>query len=278
MDMLEPAGEANQYSDYAQRWADHMKPGANAPHTYIEKPAMYSCLPDLAGLSILSLGCGSGEECGELLRRNPSRLVGIDKSEALINLARQSHPTADFFVQDMETLTFDNETFDDEEFDFVYSSLALHYVNDWLPTLRSANRVLKPGGRLQFSVPHPVLWCGEIVRGDNVKSKLLGYQVNLDSSAPRLSIYGDYLNPAAKQETWFGEFAVEYFTKPFGQMFTNLTESGFRVVDVIEPRPTAEALQAAPTESIASYGCAEWFYEIHQRLPLFLILKAEKVS
>ena len=44
-----------------------------------------------------------------------------------------------------------------EAFDLVISRLALHYVEDVEATFRRVFRALVPGGRLVFSVEHPVL-------------------------------------------------------------------------------------------------------------------------
>lgn len=51
-----------------------------------------------------------------------------------------------------------NLTFDSESFDFVYSSLALHYSDDWDNLLIGINRVLKPRGTLLFSTHNPEYW------------------------------------------------------------------------------------------------------------------------
>jgi len=44
------------------------------------------------------------------------------------------------------------------KFDFVYSSLAFHYANDWDTLLSGVNRVLKPDGELLFSTHNPKYW------------------------------------------------------------------------------------------------------------------------
>ena len=42
-----------------------------------------------------------------------------------------------------------------ESFDLVVSALAMDYVEDWGAPLSEFRRVLKPGGKLVFSVEHP---------------------------------------------------------------------------------------------------------------------------
>ncbi|MCH7710628.1 MAG: glycosyltransferase [Proteobacteria bacterium] len=51
------------------------------------------------GLSVLDLGCGTGQLLAAL---NPSRGVGIDFSEGMIEVARRNHPGLEFRVGDVE--------------------------------------------------------------------------------------------------------------------------------------------------------------------------------
>lgn len=52
------------------------------------------------GDSVLDVCCGSGHVTGEIVRRG-YQVTGIDQSAALIGLARQRVPAADFHVQDV---------------------------------------------------------------------------------------------------------------------------------------------------------------------------------
>ena len=134
------------YSNYAEQWARRMRSGKNKAHEYLEKPAMYGKLPDLTDLSVLCIGCGTGEECEHLKSLAAKRVVGIDISEGLIEYAKKSYSDLEFHVMDMEKLDFPLESFD-----FVYSSLVMHYVDSWDKTLNSISKILKTDGRFLFS-------------------------------------------------------------------------------------------------------------------------------
>jgi SAM-dependent methyltransferase len=43
-------------------------------------------------------------------------------------------------------------------FDLMLSSLVIHYLADWEPTLREFHRVLAPRGRLVLSTHHPFMY------------------------------------------------------------------------------------------------------------------------
>jgi len=114
------------YNNYADKWAQKMQSGGDSAHKYLEKPAMYKKLPDLKNKSVLCVGCGSGEECNHIKSLGAKKVVGIDISKELINQAKKNYPDIEFYVMDIEKLNFPKSSFN-----FIYSSLALHYLKDW---------------------------------------------------------------------------------------------------------------------------------------------------
>lgn len=140
------------YKNNAQKYTDHVRnPKDSVYHAYYEKPAMYALLPDLNGIDVLSIGCGSGEDSIYLKNQGAKRSVGIDLTIELIDIAEQSYPDCEFVVMDMEQLDFP-----DESFDFTYSSLAIHYVEDWENVFNRVYKLLKPNSYFLFSCGHPV--------------------------------------------------------------------------------------------------------------------------
>src|SRR5438876_89922 len=105
------------YNEHADGYTAHVRnPDESIYHSLYEKPAMYNMLPDLQGKTVISLGCGSGEDCKYLQSKGAERVIGIDISKELIGIARTSYPSCEFEVMDMEQLEFP-----DRGFDFVYS-------------------------------------------------------------------------------------------------------------------------------------------------------------
>lgn len=80
-----------------------------------------------------------------------SKIFYKDLSDELITIAKKSYPECEFQVMDMQKLDFSEDTFD-----FVYSSLAIHYVEDWNKVFKEVYRVLKPNSCFLFSCGHPV--------------------------------------------------------------------------------------------------------------------------
>src|SRR5579859_3053338 len=101
---------------------------------------------------ILEAGCGPGHVVYYLRERNYLTL-GIDYApEALVKTV-QRFPTLPLHLGDVHTLPYGANTFG------AYLSFGVveHFEHGPLPALHEAYRVLKPGGVLVLTVPHPQL-------------------------------------------------------------------------------------------------------------------------
>ncbi len=247
------------YNNYAEEWAKRMRSGENIAHEYLKKPAMYSKLPNLKGLDILCVGCGTGEECERLMSMGARSVVGVDISEGLIEYARKSYPDLEFKVMDMEKLDFPTESFD-----YVYSSLVMHYVDSWTSTLDSVSRVMKKGGKFLFSTHHPATWGAERSRTEVGRDSLLGYKKYKNSNT--CEILGDYLNTRKIEDTWFGDFKVVYFHRSMQEILHDVLNSNFELSDYLEPKAVDKCKEVDPV-----------FWEIREKIPLFMIFELIKI-
>ena len=116
--------KVNDYDKFAEKRQQDLINGMKPSHRFVEKPMMKAMIPNLKGKKILMLGCGTGEESKllETFGASLNQLTGIDLSSKSIEIAKRSYPDIEFVVGDMNELPFENESFD-----FVYSSLVIHY-------------------------------------------------------------------------------------------------------------------------------------------------------
>ncbi len=91
--------------------------------------------------SILDVGCGTGM-LAHLMAAHGAKVVGLDASEDMIALAKESYPDVTFVAGDATRLTFR------EEFDTVFSNAVFHWIQHQGDLLDGICRALKPGGRL----------------------------------------------------------------------------------------------------------------------------------
>jgi SAM-dependent methyltransferase len=139
------------WDEQADAWARFARtPGHDRSHEDVNFPAFLELLPP-PGRAALDLGCGEGRVGAELLRRG-YRVVGVDSSPRMVELAREHH---DAVVADAAALPFP-----DASFDLVLAYMSLMNMDDFGGAVRDSARVLERGGRFCVAVLHPTFAAG----------------------------------------------------------------------------------------------------------------------
>jgi len=113
--------------------------------------------------SILSVGCGSGEEIRFLGRFG--KVYGIDPGEDAIRFCRAAG-----IGEEVTQASAEQIPFPDESFDAVFVLDVLEHVRDEAAALTQIYRVLKPGGIVVISVPaYAWLWSKADVRSHHFR-------------------------------------------------------------------------------------------------------------
>ncbi len=129
-----------------QRWAPLYPPIAHNPLMRAEQQAMLEFWPDVAGLRVLDLACGTGRYSRLLAEANAAEVIALDFCVPML----MQVPNGSRVCASMMQLPFGAETFD-----AVISGLALGHaaaVDLWLAEIA---RVLRDGGTLLYSDFHP---------------------------------------------------------------------------------------------------------------------------
>ncbi len=227
------------YNNNADKFTSHVRnPKDSVYHAYYEKPAMYSLIPDIKNKSVLSLGCGSGEDSAYLKNLGANKSVGIDISSELIKIAKESHQGCRFEVMDMGHLNFP-----DSSFDFVYSSLAIHHIENWAKTFKEVYRVLKPNSYFLFSCGHPVKYAMEVL--DTETHRISKLEISRNKETKEITIVGDYLNKT-KYIDELGKDTVNSWHKSFSEIASELFSAGFLIEQIVEPRPLKKLEEISP--------------------------------
>src|SRR5438270_8160338 len=188
----------------------------SAPYNALyERPAMLDLLPPLPGTRVLDAGCGPGWYAAELASRG-ALVTAIDASAAMIGHARErfTSPLLTHLCRRVELRVADLEqplsfAFD-ATFDGIVSSLVLHYLRDWGPTLAEFRRILKPNGWLVFSTHHPV---AEAIRLDTRR----------------------YMDVERVEDYWKWVGTIWWYRRPLSSIFADRTHAGFVVERLVEP-------------------------------------------
>lgn len=244
------------YNNNAKEYTAHVRdPKDSVFHSYYEKPAMYSALPNLKNKKVLSLGCGSGEDSQYLKNLSAAESVGIDISNGMIKIASNSYPKCVFKTMDMEDLSFDNESFD-----FIYSSLAIHYIEYWDKVLSEVYRVLKPSGYFLFSCNHPVNFAMEISKKSGIVKKEMS--ITRIKNTDNITVIGDYLSHKSYDNK---DWPVRTWSKPIGEISEEIYNAGLVIREIIEPKPQPEMKKVSVKN-----------YKKLSKIPAFIIFKLQK--
>lgn len=157
---------------------------------------------------------------------------------------------------DMEHLNFN-----DQSFDLVFSSLALHYLPEWDQVMKEVYRVLKPGGRFLFSSSHPTADALEWSTKD--EKRTLTLSVEADENGGGLVRRGRYLSP--KEIVIKEGFAVTFYHQPLESIMTSIIDAGFVIKGFWEPRPSLELKKHKPRA-----------YALWSELPWLMIMMLQK--
>lgn len=95
---------------------------------------------DEKGKKILEIGCGIGV-LADMLQKKGNSVCACDISQEMINEAKKLNPNIDFSIQDIESLTYK-----DNSFDYVVTIGVLEYLDYDDKALKEIFRVLKKGG------------------------------------------------------------------------------------------------------------------------------------
>jgi ubiquinone/menaquinone biosynthesis C-methylase UbiE len=216
-----------------------MRDAESGLNAAVEQPALRALLPEVAGRTVLDLGCGDGGLARDLAARGAARVLGADPSARMLALARDrtADPRVGYVQAFAEDLALRSGSAD-----LVVSSLAFHYVAGLGHLLEQIARWLRPGGWLVASMEHPMR-TAELEQRDDP------------------GVTGRYAAEGRRDQAWFVDGVVKYHRR-VSTIITLVLAAGLELRMVTEPVPTPAALAARPE------------LDRHHRQPAILALAA----
>lgn len=216
-----------------------------------EIPTLHELMPDLKDKRVLDLGCGMGEHCKDYIKRGAKRVVGVDISEKMLEVARKENSD--------ENILYLNIPMEDvgsieEKFDVVISSLAMHYIEDFDGVVKAVYSLLDKGGIFLFSQENPMNTC---FSGN-------GSRWTLDENGVKIHAnIANYCVEKRFDSTWFVD-GVQKYHRMFSTIVNTLADAGFKIVKMAEPYPSEELVKKYPE-----------YYDLYHK-PDFLFVKSVK--
>jgi SAM-dependent methyltransferase len=185
---------------------------------------------DVNERDVLELGCGAAQWSAALARRG-ARVTGIDVSAAQLDLAhahlRDREASAALVQGSAEELPFA-----DGRFDLVMCDHGALSFADPRAAIPEVSRVLRPGGRLAFSIHSPLLFICWNPNSERVDRRLHFDYFDMRSEADESSIQ---------------------FQLPYGEWIELFRENAFEVKRLVHLRPPDDA-----TTTYDDYAPYEW--------------------
>ena len=197
--------------------------------------------PDLAGKSVLDLGCGYGWHCKYAADHGAKRVLGIDQSALMIAEAKKHNAAESITYRVCGLLDYEYPM---AEYDLVLSNLVLHYVENLSLVYRRIHETLRPGGVFLMNIEHPTFTAG------------VNQQFAKDGTWP----VDNYYYPGERQTDFLGHCITKYH-HTLTQILNGLIRAGFSIDAVEEAMPPEDWRALMPDE---------------MRRPMMLLVKAAK--
>ncbi len=198
-----------------------------------EWPVLRDWLGDVRGAHVLDLGCGFGWACRWAREAGAAEVTGIDLSENMLARAREMTPDSAvrYVLGDLETAEIAPGAWN-----VIYSSLALHYIVDLAGLFARAHAGLRPGGRLVFSVEHPLFTAPTNP----------GW---LEQDGRKVWPVDGYLSEGPRSTNWLAPGVIKQH-RGIGTYVSLLLAAGFRLEHLVEWGPSPEQIADNPVWSI----------------------------
>jgi ubiquinone/menaquinone biosynthesis C-methylase UbiE len=135
-------------TDYDQIAEQYKQAKLQPWRTHIERYTLLRLVGDVAGKAVIDLACGEGYYTRALRQQGAVRVVGVDLSRAMIELAEAEEARrplgVEYRVGDVRALEVSGE------FDLAFAAYLLNYAHtaeELTQMCRAVARALRPGGR-----------------------------------------------------------------------------------------------------------------------------------
>jgi ubiquinone/menaquinone biosynthesis C-methylase UbiE len=144
----------NLYNHTASDW---IRGEPSSLSDFTARPSVLELCEPVSGLRVVDIGCGEGYCSRELHRRGAAQVYGIDLSQGMIEAAKLQEVEHPLSINYEVGCATNLKQFDDGEIDLVVAVFLFNYltISQTQECMAEVARILRPGGRFVFSVPHP---------------------------------------------------------------------------------------------------------------------------
>jgi ubiquinone/menaquinone biosynthesis C-methylase UbiE len=246
-DAQEIARVYNEFGEYYHR--SRNSASGRLANEYIDMPAVLSLIPeDLGGWHVVDAGCGSGIYATELARRG-ARVVGIDISQKMIEIAERNRPPdlyISYHIGDIAHMKIP-----DGSTDLVLCTYVLENLEDIDAVFKEFHRIMKPRSSCVISLSHPL-------RAQAAREERAGQEI---------WILQDYFSGGMRHSDFGGGMVVPKYKRPLEGYTEAIARAELLMRHVREPRPVPDGRIVDPVG-----------YEKAVRLPQLLAMELTRID
>lgn len=235
----------------------------NAPDSYsynIEWPCIKKMLPDIEGKSILDLGCGTGIFTFLLEAYKPERLMGIDLSEEMLEIARKKAVMQGSYAKFIQGDATKVDQYVDQKYDLIFSSTTTHYVENLTVLFENIAKCITDNGMIILSVIHPVYTAMYPIEHGDTFPDDEEWQIRYLDQSKRA-----YIQPWIEYNDRYKNHLSSSYHYLFSDYVNAIVKAGLKLSEVQEPMPPENWKEDCR-------GRYEGFIET----PVYMILKITK--
>ena len=196
----------------------------------IENPQLFQLIGNVKDKTVLDLGCGTGGNAKKLIELGAKKVLGIDLSLKMIEVAKKDNYSDNIEYQVMSMNNIDKIN---EKFDLVISSLAIHYIEDYDGLCKKVFNLLNDGGEFIFSHGHPM----------DSAPILKDYSENfIILNDKKYYLLSDYNNEGKRISHWFVDGVITYH-RNISHLVNGLIDVGFRLEKLLESYSTEDIIK-----------------------------------
>ena len=213
---------------------------AGAPEWHV----LRSILPSVQGLRVLDLGCGFGAFSRWVREMGAESVIGVDLSKKMLDRAQSltQDSRITYLLANIETLQLPAASVE-----LVYSSLALHYVENFKAVCAMIRQLLVPDGHFIFSVEHPIFTAPS------------NPEWITNATGGKIWPLNNYFLEGKRITNWVTS-GVQKQHRTISHYVNRLLDQGFQIIHLEEWGPNQQQISEQP----------DWSDELHR--PLFLLI------
>lgn len=169
---LSTAKDLAKWNEKAESYSSEI--GTDTDRTWTQfQGAIWDCLGDLTGKSVLDLACGHGWLANKI-KENGATVLGIDGSSELLKIAHDKYPSIDFIEYDLSA----GLPSLDHQFHYILANMVLMDIPELTLLMSDIRSNIEPTGRFIFTITHPAFFfqkTGHDKESNSYYKKVRGY-------------------------------------------------------------------------------------------------------